>query len=73
MCVKSYGNSSIDLNNCTLYNNTAPIGGGGIYIRLYGNSSIDSDNCTVYNNTAQYGGGMYIRSNSKTVECPSSN
>ena len=42
-------------------------------VKSYGNGSIDSDNCTLYNNTAQYGGGMYMRLNSKTVECPSSN
>ena len=51
--------SSIEFQNCTIYNNTplsVKANGIGIYINLsrYGNSTIEFHNCTIYNNNAQY-------------------
>ena len=49
---------SIGLNNCTVYNNTAWNGGGGVYIDLHnGTGNTEFSNCTIYNNTAWNGGG----------------
>ena len=53
------GGGSIDFSNCTICNNTARYGGGGldININLHGSGSIGFSNCTICNNTARYGGG----------------
>ena len=62
--ITSYARSgSIEVSNCTIYDNTAQKIGGGVEIYLYhhhSSASIEFSNCTIYGNTAQYGGGVEI-------------
>ena len=61
--IDSSGNSNIEFNNCTIYNNNAKYNGGGVSINLHGKDSIEFNNCTIYSNNAKYnGGGVYISS-----------
>ena len=55
--IDSSGNSNIEFNNCTIYNNNAKYNGGGVSINLYGKDSIEFHHCTIYNNNAKYNGG----------------
>ena len=59
MTIKFYinnGRGSIELSNCTIYNNIV-LNGGGVFIELYNESgSSEFSKWTIYNNTAKYGG-----------------
>ena len=65
--IGSYGNGSIHVNNCNIYNNTVKVNGGGMIMYLLGVDTIKFIDCTIYDNTAQSdGGGIYITSYSES-------
>ena len=59
--IDSSGNSTIEFNNCIIYNNNAKYNGGGVSVVLHGKNSIEFNNCTIYKNNAKHrGGGVSI-------------
>ena len=58
--IESFGNSSINFCNCTIYINTAQKYGGGVYIYSNGSGSFKFNNCVIYNNTAYFGSGLLL-------------
>ena len=56
------GSGSTEFSNCTIYNNTALFGGGGVFIYIKnGSGSTEFSNCTIYNNSVRNrGGGVYF-------------
>jgi len=57
--------SSPTITNCTITNNAAYGGGGGVYCTQESNPTIG--NCTITGNTADDGGGVYCRGSSPTI------
>ncbi len=57
--------SSPTITNCTITNNAAYGGGGGVYCTQESNPTIG--NCTITGNTADDGGGVYCRESSPTI------
>ena len=57
-----FSSGSLQLTRCTLRNNTATSGGGGLYSTSRGPTTLT--NCTLTNNQAEsYGGGIAVDTN----------